>query len=245
MITTLKKKTIVPSVYGESKLDVDEEIVIAGENEFNLKLVTEINRRKQDKRSDYSTERAVLVFFPSKSKLDSFFNSETFQTSKLFTSYNNVLTMTEDTEPEDRDSNRIKACAPGMLTLAVREFGRGTDFMTLDENLNNAGGTHVIQTFISEDISEEIQIKGRTARQGSAGSFSFVIEKQPLEKYGIDVSGTDNDEIDGINKIPSKERYQRIRKKVNTYFSESFPEKIKYLEVVKSEHVKGMNFLQK
>ena len=34
-----------------------------------------------------------------------------------------------------------------------------------DDNINAAGGVHIIQTFVSEDISEEIQIQGRTASQ--------------------------------------------------------------------------------
>jgi len=34
---------------------------------------------------------------------------------------------------------------------------------------------HVIQTFLSEELSEEIQIKGRAARQGQDGSYSMVL----------------------------------------------------------------------
>lgn len=46
-----------------------------------------------------------------------------------------------------------------------RNFGRGTDFICLDPDVNDAGGVVVIQTFLSEDLSEEVQIQGRTARQ--------------------------------------------------------------------------------
>jgi glycosyltransferase involved in cell wall biosynthesis len=41
--------------------------------------------------------------------------------------------------------------------------------------LVRSGGVHVIQTFVSEDISEEVQIKGRTARQDNKGSFGMVL----------------------------------------------------------------------
>ena len=41
-----------------------------------------------------------------------------------------------------------------------------------------------IQTFVSDDISEETQIKGRTARQGNTGSFSLVINQDELERIG-------------------------------------------------------------
>lgn len=43
-----------------------------------------------------------------------------------------------------------------------------------------AGGVHVIQAFISVGLSEEIQIKGRCARQGADGSFSMVINAETL-----------------------------------------------------------------
>ena len=47
----------------------------------------------------------------------------------------------------------------------TRIFGRGLDFKSNDKKMNNDGGVHVIQTFLSEEFSEEVQIKGRTARQ--------------------------------------------------------------------------------
>ena len=46
-------------------------------------------------------------------------------------------------------------------------FGRGTDFIVLNKDINQRGGVHVIQTFLSLDESEEVQIKGRTARQNN------------------------------------------------------------------------------
>ena len=43
-------------------------------------------------------------------------------------------------------------------------FGRGTDFVVYDPIVKESEGVLVIQTFISIDKSEEIQIIGRTAR---------------------------------------------------------------------------------
>lgn len=40
--------------------------------------------------------------------------------------------------------------------LLDRIFGRGTDFISLDPDIDEAGGVVVIQTFLSEDLSEEV-----------------------------------------------------------------------------------------
>ena len=42
---------------------------------------------------------------------------------------------------------------------------------------------HVIQTFLSEELTEEKQIQGRTARQGQNGSYCLVLLCKSLEKY--------------------------------------------------------------
>jgi preprotein translocase subunit SecA len=44
-------------------------------------------------------------------------------------------------------------------------FGRGTDFVIRNDKIKEMGGLHVIHVFLSLDESEEVQIKGRTARQ--------------------------------------------------------------------------------
>lgn len=51
-----------------------------------------------------------------------------------------------------------------MITLATKPFGRGCDFISTDPDLDKNGGIHIVQTFLSEDLAEETQIKGRTAR---------------------------------------------------------------------------------
>ena len=85
------------------------------------------------------------------------------------------------------------ATLQGQVTLATRAFGRGTDFHVLDPRLLAGGGVHVLLTFYPKDISEEVQIMGRGARQGDDGSFSMVmntpqiirsLDKQVDEKVG-------------------------------------------------------------
>ena len=59
-------------------------------------------------------------------------------------------------------------------------FGRGTDFQISDQ-ASLLGGMHVIQTYLSEERAEEIQIQGRTARQSAKGSYLSLITTSDLE----------------------------------------------------------------
>ncbi|CAF3880850.1 unnamed protein product [Rotaria sordida] len=43
------------------------------------------------------------------------------------------------------------------------------------------GGIHVLQTFFSEELSEEYQIMGRGARQGDRGSYRMILENEILQ----------------------------------------------------------------
>jgi preprotein translocase subunit SecA len=73
----------------------------------------------------------------------------------------------------------------GKITLMSSAFGRGTDFLLLDEQIKKNGGLHIIHAFLSVDESEEVQIKGRTARQDSNGSYDCVIDGNSLEELSL------------------------------------------------------------
>jgi preprotein translocase subunit SecA len=60
---------------------------------------------------------------------------------------------------------------PEKITIMTESFSRGTDFKIFDKRIDEKGGLHIIQTFISTDLSEYIQARGRTARQGNKGSY--------------------------------------------------------------------------
>ena len=83
--------------------------------------------------------------------------------------------MTEDVSAQEKVAIVRTATSPGALTLLTKDFGRGTDFIIFDEIVATNYGVHVIQTFFSFDPSEEIQIRGRAARQGRLGSYSLVL----------------------------------------------------------------------
>ena len=50
----------------------------------------------------------------------------------------------------------------------------------------------MIQAFVSDDISEEIQIQGRTARQGKSGTYSLILAESEIVKLGLDASRVQN-----------------------------------------------------
>lgn len=96
-----------------------------------------------------------------------------------------VNIITEENSSGERDHYVSRSTLSGQITLLTKTLGRGIDFICLDEIVSANGGVHVIQTFLSEELSEEIQIKGRTARQGDHGSYSMVLRDSDLEKYLI------------------------------------------------------------
>eukprot|EP00957_Ditylum_brightwellii_P164876 12553057-Ditylum_brightwellii.AAC.1 len=68
-----------------------------------------------------------------------------------------------------------KAAIAKQVIISTAVFGCSTDFFCKDETVQRNGGVHVIQSFLSEEESEEIQIQGRTARQGRKGSNQMIL----------------------------------------------------------------------
>jgi preprotein translocase subunit SecA len=88
-------------------------------------------------------------------------------------------------ETENPDHYVARAMKAGRITLYPKEYGRGLDFACRLDAIDAAGGAKVISTFLSEEKSEEVQIKGRTARQNKKGSFAMVLMVKDLAKFGI------------------------------------------------------------
>ena len=140
-------------------------IIADDDANFHLELRSEIDiRRKSDKAG--APRRAVLVFFESREELEAFYESDQLLDLKSAT-----RVLTEEIAPQDKEGAFLQATRSGAITLLIREFGRGTDFKCFDVRMLEGGGVHVIQAFFPTEIAEEIQIKGRTARQGARGSY--------------------------------------------------------------------------
>jgi energy-coupling factor transporter ATP-binding protein EcfA2 len=176
----------VPSVYGQSNFTFDRAgdgvSIEKGASDFFHKITEEISDVARDKK------RAVIVFFKDSSRLDAYVASPFFR--KLG---RKKEILTEKRTAADKEFAISKAATTGQITLATAVFGRGTDFFCKDDTLQTSGGVHVVQAFLSSDISEEIQIQGRTARQGKKGTYKLILLDEDLEAdFGIARGSSDN-----------------------------------------------------
>ncbi|CAL6013590.1 Helicase-related_protein [Hexamita inflata] len=228
----INKFSFIPSVYGSNQLnfakDSKDFIKIQTPNDYFQAIANEITLRSQN------GTVPVLVFFESSAKLDKFYKSAEFQKTRK---RNRVQTLTENNSAADKESIVKNSVQPETISLFTREFGRGTDFICYDKNIDRLGGVHVIQTFFSDELSEEKQIKGRTARQGNSGSYSLVLLDQELEKYKIGQQE--------INQMKAKNNsyYSTIDPMRRTFIENTYPEHMRYINEILDDHNKAIELL--
>eukprot|EP00854_Cymbomonas_tetramitiformis_P000670 gene670-1123_t len=167
--------TRMPSVYGQSNfrfLDQSQTnpiIVEASKDAFFQAIIEEV-------RKVVAGGRAVITLFKDALWLEEFMQSN--YSRRVATK--NVLK--ESQSREEKEYIIKKAATVGQATFCTAVFGRGTDFFCVDRKLQEAGGMHVIQTFVSMEKSEEVQIQGRTARQGKQGTYAMVLLEDDLKE---------------------------------------------------------------
>jgi uncharacterized protein (DUF1330 family) len=222
--------TYIPSVYGQNQRvfrgDHNEDVIIESErgNYINA-ICNEITARLQGSNGG---KRAVLVFFQSKEHLDEFYNSPSVQRKAM-------TILSEETRHTQKEAIVQRTATQGAITLLTRAFGRGTDFICYDDQIQQNGGVHVIQTFVSPLVSEEVQIMGRTARQGNKGSFGMVLHATDLEPFGITKQIVDSMFNEG-------KRYTVIAEYRNAAFEKLFPDNMKFVDEIREQHDKSLRF---
>ncbi|KAG7352611.1 von Willebrand factor type A domain containing protein [Nitzschia inconspicua] len=173
----------LPSVYGDSRFcfdkgDPSSVCIEKGTNDYFQKIsevVVEVTMNK----------RAAIVFFGTTERLNQFTSSPFFR--KLGRNKN---ILKEDMTTVDKEFIIQRAATSGQITICTAAFGRGTDFFCKDETVEANGGVHVVQAFLPSELSEEIQIQGRTARQGKKGTFSMVLLNKDLQdNFGVNPDG--------------------------------------------------------
>ena len=227
----LNKFTYLPSAYPVRSMWAENDpnnIRIVMEDEFFTNIVDEVKR----KRGEGRTQRPVLVFFPTKNELD------VFRASAAFALYrDDALMLVAGMEENDRLRNISKAMDSGCITLLTREFGRGTDFCCHSTDIEKQGGIHVISTFVSIEVSEEKQIIGRTGRQGKSGSFSMVLKKSEVAE-GLKISDTEFSAMES-----QSTKYKVIHQKRLVAYEEQFPERLKFIAQMLTEHKSSEEFV--
>jgi len=171
----IKERTYIPSVYGSNALIFGNDIQVVTKEEFYLAIAKEISTKIKKGGVDC---RSVLVFFRDEDSLKEFYNSKDFNYK------NECVRIVESLNDKERESAIEKSTRSGQVALVTSAFARGTDFISRDPVVKENGGVHVISTYFPSSSSEEVQIKGRTARQDQKGSFSYVLEVSEFERFG-------------------------------------------------------------
>lgn len=228
----IRRFVFMPSVFGKNNLQYspDKDIRVETKADYFNSIRREINDRLAG--TTKGTERAMLVFFKNQEALSTFYKSDAIADIR-----DSIKFITEETANNEKTALIKRATMSGQVTLLTKAFGRGTDFVCRDQVVAKNGGVHVIQTFISEEISEEIQIKGRAARQGDSGSYSLVLLDHDLEYYQIDKPMLDDMRRTG-------RYYEVIDKKRNAFFKAQYANIEKLVLEAKEKHDNSFKFLR-
>jgi preprotein translocase subunit SecA/uncharacterized protein YegL len=199
--TAMKQKRDKSSGYGESNFQFDKAgdgvCIESNKSDFFHKIAIEIQKATKE-------QRAVIIFFRDDTCMNEFTSSAFYE--KL--SRKRKLLLTEDMSAADKEFVINKAATAGQITVCSAVFARSTDFFCTDERVQKSGGVHIIQTFLSADRNEEIQIQGRTARHGKKGSYQMILLESDLEKkFGLR----------GKDKVAKCDRYEWLCNARDTY----------------------------
>eukprot|EP01040_Poterioochromonas_malhamensis_P006738 gene6738-7261_t len=170
------------------------------DEEDNISDANEMDPRWNDRKD---LKRPVLIFVNSQEELFKLHHHTKDQLTKAGFLINIML---ENDDFDERDKKIRNAVKPGTITFAVEVYGRGTDFVHRNNDLNAIGGIHVLQVFFSSDFSHQIQTMGRTARDNNIGSYSLVVFHDDL----VNNFKLSNDSVSELMTSPQPEQYQKL-----------------------------------
>jgi len=212
--------SLLPSVYGPSNFRFLDQtggnpITVNGSvDDYHLAITNEVSQK-------VSQGRAVIVFFKDSGEL------EKYLATSYYRKIANRSLLRENQSHSEKEYVIKKAATSGQATFTTAVFGRGTDFVCNDTKLLNAGGVHVVQTFIASDLSEEKQIQGRTARQGKAGTYSMVLLGEELKSLGLDP--------DSAMRQRPAELYDKLKSMIRQRCLDASKKREEQLEVAKKD----------
>lgn len=118
-----------------------------------------------------SKRRPILVLCPTIKR--------TNQLGDILNSYSIPHEILNEVQDKQEQEILSYAGAPGRITIATNNAGRGTDIKLEEESINN-GGLHVLITFFPSTERVEMQARGRAGRQGQPGSSEIVVSIEDL-----------------------------------------------------------------
>ena len=175
----IRKMSDAPSIFGENRMRFNRQ---NDKRDDYVSFVNDLENFHQTIQLDVSgrqTEVAVIVFFETDARLQAYLDyldDRGIQRRNLFAVTGDI---------DNIDHYVKQATRLGNATLFSRVHGRGLDFKCHNKSVESNGGMHVVQTFLSEEESEEIQIRGRSARQEKSGTYKLILLRSDLEKFGI------------------------------------------------------------
>jgi hypothetical protein len=231
----ITKSTYMPSVFGANKLKFAQEADIYVEDKDNYFMKLRENIEQNLGSPERGNQRSVMVFFENRQSLYEFYNWENLRKLKK-----NIQLITEEvTSPDEKAMFIKRATQAGQITLLTSVFGRGTDFVVLDHNVIDNGGVHVIQAFFAEEYSQEVQIKGRTARQGKDGSYSMVLLDEDLQKY---LNVTYKKDVEAMR--AHKNTYATLNDKRNLVYELKYASLGESVDELRRDHLSSLKFLE-
>lgn len=93
---------------------------------------------------------------------------------------NDIVTYTEG----EKDKEKINEATAGKIIIATNLSGRGTNINAV--SIEDAGGMHVIFSFLPENSRIQKQGFGRTARNGFSGTARLIINHDEIKDYHLE-----------------------------------------------------------
>lgn len=238
-----------PSIFGENRMRWnrvndrrDDFVEITNDKEdFHQAIQNDVSRHQR-------MPVAVLVFFESDSRLQEYLDyldRQPFRRNQVFAVKSNV----ENIEHYVEQAGNCNG-SHGNVTLLSRVHGRGLDFKSHSPKVEDNGGIHVVQTFLSEEESEEIQIRGRSARQDKKGTYQLILLRSDLEeKFGVgQEDSVSYEDLDAKRKASTdrkvSQREETVRQAKERHDeSMEFADRLRLSPLALEDRQRGMGFL--
>ncbi|KAL9706713.1 hypothetical protein quinque_010231 [Culex quinquefasciatus] len=188
----INRSSIMPSFFGCSNLhfNLEENFThLATKPLWTGKIFTQAH-------AAVGANRAAIIFFYDDKLLEDF-------RAQYCGQFDRLQVLTENTEEDNHEHLISEAGVAKTVTLATRGMGRGVDYKS-SVAVEKNGGVHVIQSFFSQDVKEETQIRGRTARKDNRGSYELIVLDEHLRTQRLIEGGQQEVTYAGLDAARTK-----------------------------------------